>query len=79
MTASETYFLHHHGGLAGDAHHVDDGAAQVGRQLHHHLPQLAVPNLLDLLSIVMQQIQIRMQIQIQIQTQYISECQYRFK
>ena len=74
MTASETYFLHHHGGLAGDAHHVDDGAAQVGRQLHHHLPQLAVPNLLDLLSIVMQQIQIRMEIQILPATKHLNSA-----
>ena len=39
--------LKHHG-LAGDAHHVDDGATLLVRQLHHHLAQLAVPHLSDL-------------------------------
>ena len=63
--------IKNHGGLAGDPHHVNDGATQLGRQLHHHLAQLAVPHLSDLMSVDMQQMQMQMQMQIQMQIQQI--------
>ena len=50
LPTSTTSFYHHHplASNAGDAHHVDDSATLLVRQLHHHLAQLAVPHLSDL-------------------------------